>query len=89
MKKISHLPIKIALLSALTLTSCGEDFLDKNPKLSVTEADIYASESLIDATLAGVYSRFKSSSFAGGNIAIINDNRGDDYVNTGNNTYAH
>lgn len=89
MKKISHLPIKIALLSVLTLTSCGEDFLDKNPKLSVTEADIYASESLIDATLAGVYSRFKSSSFAGGNIAIINDNRGDDYVNTGNNTYAH
>ena len=89
MKKISHLPLKIALLSVLTLTSCGEDFLDKNPKLSVTEADIYASESLIDATLAGVYSRFKSSSFAGGNIAIINDNRGDDYVNTGNNTYAH
>ncbi len=89
MKKISHLPLKIALLSVLTLTSCGEDFLDKNPKLSVTEADIYASESLIDATLAGVYSRFKSSSFAGGNISIINDNRGDDYVNTGNNTYAH
>ena len=89
MNKITHLPLKIALLSALTLTSCGEDFLDKNPKLSVTEADIYASESLIDATLAGVYSRFKSSSFAGGNIAIINDNRGDDYVNTGNNTYAH
>lgn len=89
MKKISHLPLKIALLSVLTLTSCGEDFLDKNPKLSVTEADIYASESLIDATLAGVYSRFKSSNFAGGNIAIINDNRGDDYVNTGNNTYAH
>ena len=41
MNKITHLPLKIALLSALTLTSCGEDFLDKNPKLSVTEADIY------------------------------------------------
>jgi tetratricopeptide (TPR) repeat protein len=72
-----------------TLTSCGDDFLDKNPKLSVTEHDIYASEQLIDATMKGVYTRFKSSSFAGGNIAIIFDNRGDDLLNTGNNTYYH
>jgi hypothetical protein len=71
------------------LTSCGDDFLDKNPKLDVTETDIYASEKLIDATMAGVYTRFKNSSFAGGNIAVIFDNRSDDFVNTGNNTYAH
>ena len=89
MNKISNISVSFVLLSVLTLTSCSEDFLDKNPKLSVTETDIYASESLIDATMAGVYSRFKSSSFAGGNIAIINDNRSDDFVNTGNNTYAH
>lgn len=79
----------IALWSVLVLTSCGDDFLDKNPKLDVTETDIYASEKLIDATMAGVYTRFKNSSFAGGNIAIIFDNRSDDFVNTGNNTYAH
>ena len=79
----------IALWSVLVLTSCGDDFLDKNPKLDVTETDIYASEKLIDATMAGVYTRFKNSSFAGGNIAVIFDNRSDDFVNTGNNTYAH
>ena len=49
MNKISNKTVTFALLSALTLTSCGDDFLDKNPKLSVTETDIYASESLIDA----------------------------------------
>lgn len=79
----------IALWSVLVLTSCGDDFLDKNPKLDVTETDIYASEKLIDATMAGIYTRFKNSSFAGGNIAVIFDNRSDDFVNTGNNTYAH
>ena len=89
MNKISYKSVIIALLSVLVLTSCGEDFLEKNPKLNVTEADIYASEDLIDAAVAGVYTRFKSSSFAGGNIAVIFDNRSDDFVNTGNNTYAH
>ena len=89
MKRISIISVAIALVSVLTLTSCGDEFLDKNPKLDVTENDIYASEELIDATMAGVYTRFKSSSFAGGNIAVIFDNRSDDFVNTGNNTYAH
>ena len=74
---------------AVGITSCSDDFLDKNPKLAVTEHDILASEELIDATMAGVYSRFKSSNFAGGGIAAIFDNRGDDFANTGNNTYAH
>ena len=89
MNKILYKSVIIAHLSVLVLTSCGEDFLEKNPKLNVTEADIYASEELIDAAVAGVYTRFKSSSFAGGNIAVIFDNRSDDFVNTGNNTYAH
>ena len=82
---------KYILLLGITLiaTSCGEDFLDKNPKLSVTEYDIYTSEKLIDATMNGVFSRFKNSSFGGGNISVIFDNRGDDLVNTGNNTLAH
>lgn len=89
MNKTSIICISIALLSASVLTSCSDEFLDKNPKLDVTETDIYASEKLIDATMAGVYTRFKNSSFAGGNITVIHDNRGDDLVNTGNNTYAH
>lgn len=80
--------IYLLFISAV-FTSCSDDFLDKNPKLSVTEYDIYSSEELIDAAMRGVYSRFKSGSFGGGNIAIIFDNRGDDLVNTGNNTYAH
>lgn len=81
--------VSIALLLVVVLTSCGDEFLEKNPKLDVTETDIFASEKLIDATMAGVYTRFKNSSFAGGNIAVIFDNRSDDFVNTGNNTYAH
>ena len=89
MNRINIKSATIALWSVLVLTSCGDDFLDKNPKLDVTETDIYASEKLIDATMAGVYTRFKNSSFAGGNIAVIFDNRSDDFVNTGNNTYAH
>ena len=79
----------LGLTVLATLTACGEEFLDKNPKLSVTEYDIYNSESLIDATMNGVYTRFKNGSFAGGNISVIFDNRGDDIVNTGNNTLAH
>lgn len=90
-KKISN-QIYAGLLGitlSASLASCGDEFLDKNPKLSVTEYDIYVSEQLIDATMTGVYTRFKNSSFAGGNISVIFDNRGDDLVNTGNNTLAH
>ncbi|MDO4460946.1 MAG: RagB/SusD family nutrient uptake outer membrane protein [Bacteroidia bacterium] len=83
-----HISYAIALLG-ITFTSCGDDFLEKNPPLAVTEDDIYASETLIDATMNGVYTRFKSSSFAGGALAIIGDNRSDDFVNTGNNNYYH
>ena len=79
----------LGIALSASLTSCGDDFLDKNPKLSVTEHDIYASEQLIDATMTGVFTRFKNSSFAGGNISVIFDNRSDDLVNTGNNTLAH
>ena len=79
----------LGIALSASLTSCGDDFLDKNPKLSVTEHDIYASEQLIDATMTGVFTRFKNSSFAGGNISFIFDNRSDDLVNTGNNTLAH
>ena len=89
MNKTTIISATFVLLSASVLTGCGDDFLDRNPKLDVTETDIFASEKLIDATMAGVYTRFKNSSFAGGNIAVIHDNRGDDLVNTGNNTYAH
>lgn len=89
MRRNSILVIGYWLLVGTVLTSCGEDFLDKNPKLSVTEHDLYASESLIDATMSGVYTRFKSGNFAGGEIAVVFDNRGDDLVNTGNNTYYH
>lgn len=89
MKRNSLLVIGYWLLASVTLTSCGEDFLDKNPKLSVTEHDIYASENLIDATMNGVFSRFKSGSFGGGNLSVIFDNRSDDLVNTGNNAASH
>ena len=85
MNKTTIISATFVLLSASVLTGCGDDFLDRNPKLDVTETDIFASEKLIDATMAGVYTRFKNSSFAGGNIAVIHDNRGDDLVNTGNN----
>lgn len=89
--KINHTfwAVVVANVFAIAVTSCGDDFLDKNPKLAVTEDDLLSSEELIDATMLGVYTRFKSGSFAGGGIAVIFDNRGDDYANTGNNTYAH
>lgn len=90
MTTMNRIHIHILLLAVLlSFTACGKDFLDKTPDLSVTESDIYASEALIDYAMKGVYTRFKSSNFGGGALSIIGDNRTDDYVNTGNNTYAH
>lgn len=83
-----YIAVASAVLS-LGFSSCGDDFLEKNPPLAVTEDDIYGSETLIDATMNGVYSRFKNGSFGGGALAIIGDNRSDDFVNTGNNNYNH
>jgi len=88
MNKNRYIPYTFASI-ALAVSSCSDGFLEKNPPLAVTETDIYASETLIDATMNGVYTRFKSSSFAGGALSLIGDNRSDDVVNTGNNNYYH
>ena len=65
MNRKTYILVAAALLTISTLSSCSDDFLDRNPKLAVTENDIFSSEELIDATMAGVYTRFKNSSFAG------------------------
>ncbi|MBP5717065.1 MAG: hypothetical protein J6W69_08105, partial [Bacteroidales bacterium] len=70
-KNHTFLAVLLANVFAIAVTSCGDDFLDKNPKLAVTEDDLLSTEELIDATMAGVYTRFQSCSFGGGGIAVI------------------
>ena len=71
---------------AISATSCGDDFLEKNPPLAVTEDDLYSSEELIDGAFRGVLGRFRSF---GVDALIIGDNRSDDFVNYGMNTYYY
>jgi hypothetical protein len=71
---------------ALSATSCGDDFLEKNPPLSVTEDDLYSTELGIEGVYNGVLSRFRS---LGVDAVIIADNRSDDFVNYGMNTYYY
>ena len=74
--------------AACTMTSCGDDFLEKTPDLQVTEPSIYNNADRIEATMNGVYARMKSIYFFGGYTVCALDNRTDDFVNGGNNGYT-
>ena len=82
MKKIIFLTF---ILSMIILNSCSESFLEKDPPLNVSEKDILAESSRIESNLLGLYASLKSNGLLAGKLMVAFDNRGEDFINIGNN----
>lgn len=80
-KNIVNKSLLIAVPFALLLGSCGKDFLNLPPELSLPEADSYATKSRIEAQVRGLYGSIKDGTFYAGRYQIYNDIRGEDFLN--------
>lgn len=85
MKKIF---LFFALCITLILGGCSDSFLNQDPPLYASEAEVFGDKTRINSALNGLYAAFKNASgesFMGGKVYLVFDNRGDDIVNIGNN----
>jgi hypothetical protein len=78
------------VLSGLLFLGTGcDDFIDKEPPLSVNDSDIYSSPTRIESTLLGLYTSMKNqpNTFAlfGGKGYVAVDAKGDDVKNVSSN----
>jgi tetratricopeptide (TPR) repeat protein len=85
MKKIYLKGITL-LLSAMLIVSC-EDFLEKEPPLYVTEADVFTDPARLESNVYSLYLGLKSQYSLGGKGFVIVDNIGDDFINVASNGY--
>lgn len=77
--------------SALAITSCSADFINKTPDLNISEESVFSSESRLESAIEGLYTRLKEQDdgyFLGGYATMAGDNRTDDMINYGNNGYT-
>jgi len=85
MKKII---IALSAAGLMLFNSCGDDFLEKNPPLAVSESDVFTNSDRIESTVLGLYAQIKNTgdkSFMGGKSYVVFDAMGDDFVNISNN----
>lgn len=76
--------VKLALLTIPLLpliTSCKEDFLDAQPRTSVSDASAFNTPNRVLAQVNGLYATVKSGTFLGGRYQIYNDIRADEFFN--------
>ncbi|MEQ8238211.1 MAG: RagB/SusD family nutrient uptake outer membrane protein, partial [Cyclobacteriaceae bacterium] len=67
----------IILLSALVLTSCGDEFLDLQPESVADIKDIYKTETDFIQAMIGAYDELQSSGQYGRNFHYLFDTRAD------------
>ena len=77
--------IYIGLVCLGLSTSCGKDFLNISPELSIPEEFVFSSEERIEAQVNGLYASIKDGEFYGGRFLIYNDIRGEEFINRGQN----
>ncbi|GHT28991.1 hypothetical protein AGMMS49574_04490 [Bacteroidia bacterium] len=75
------------LLSSLSLFPGCTDFLEKEPPLYVTEADVFGDADRLEANVNSLYQGLKSQYAMGGKGFVIIDNIGDDFINISGNGY--
>lgn len=78
----------ITLLS-LVLSSCSEkELLNPKPETSLAADAVFNSPSRVASQVNGMYSALKSGNFLGGRYLMLNDIRGEDFLNRLNNIFT-
>ncbi len=85
MKILNKIIIKKTLLFAVPLAllmgSCGKEFLNLSPELSLPESASYNTKTRIEAQVRGLYGSIKDGTFYAGRYQIYNDIRGEEFLN--------
>ena len=83
----------LSTLAVSLMTSCGKDFLNIEPELSIPEEFVFSSAERVEAQVNGLYASIKDGQFYGGRYLIYNDIRAEEFMNrvannvTGYSTY--
>ncbi|MBC5993190.1 RagB/SusD family nutrient uptake outer membrane protein [Pontibacter cellulosilyticus] len=90
--------LRLALLSiplAPMMSSCADDFLEAQPRTSVSVENAFDTPERVEAQANGLYATIKSGAFLGGRYQVYNDVRAEEFINRLNNgvtgawAYAH
>lgn len=79
----------ILLGFTLAVSSCSEkELLNPSPETSIPADQVFASPSRIAGQVNGMYSALKSGNFLGGRYLMLNDIRGEEFLNRLNNIFT-
>jgi hypothetical protein len=86
LRKLGSL-LGLALL--FTVSSCDEDeYLQKVPPTQISAADAFSTPARIEGLTNGIYASLKSANFYGGRLLLFLDVAGEDFINTGGNSFT-
>lgn len=79
----------IGLIFLFTVSSCDEDdYLQKVPPTQISAADAFSTPARIEGLTNGMYSSLKVANFYGGRLLLFLDAGGEDFINTGGNSFT-
>lgn len=81
MKIINKTGASLLLALALSISSCGDDFLDARPETDLPADAVFSTPSRILSQVNGLYASVKAGSLLGGRYLIYNDIRAEEFVN--------
>ena len=67
------------------MSSCADDFLDAQPRTSVSVENAFDTPERVEAQANGLYATIKSGAFLGGRYQVYNDVRAEEFINRLNN----
>ncbi|MDR1918794.1 MAG: RagB/SusD family nutrient uptake outer membrane protein [Tannerellaceae bacterium] len=86
MKNITLYKLLLSTVCVCLLTAC-EDFLEKEPPLYVTEADVFTDPERLESNVNSLYLGLKHNYVLGGKLFAIVDNMGDELVHVSSNVF--
>ena len=79
----------LVLTLSITLPSCSEkELLNPEPQTSLSASLVFSSPSRVLGQVNGMYSALKSGNFLGGRYLMLNDIRGEEFMNRLNNIFT-
>jgi len=88
-KSLSKTGGLFCLVLLLIVSSCNEDeYLQKVPPTQLKAADAFSTPARIESLVNGIYTSLKNANFNGGRLLLFLDVAGEDFLNTGGNSFT-
>lgn len=88
-KSLRKLGAPLCLCFLFAVSSCDEDkYLQKVPPTQISDADAFTTPARIEGLVNGTYASLKNSNFLGSRFLLYMDLGGEDFINTGSNSFT-